>query len=94
MWAKVLQRVGLLGSTYGSHSLEDLLIVGVVLEGFEGRLVGKVAEETSGLGWDLSEDLDFTIVAEVDEECFFGVVKVGEHRDINFKLIDYKNRKS
>ena len=35
----------------------------------------------SGLGWDLSEDLDFTIVAEVDEEGFFGVVKVGEHRD-------------
>jgi hypothetical protein len=29
----------------------------------------------------LSEDVDLTIVAEVDEESFFGVLDVGEHRD-------------
>ena len=35
-WGKVLERVGLLGSAVGSHSLEHLLIVGEVLKGFEG----------------------------------------------------------
>ena len=35
-WGKVLKRVALLGSAVGSHSLEDFLIVGEVLEGFEG----------------------------------------------------------
>ena len=49
------------------------------------KVFGKVIEETLGLGLDLSEDLDFTIV-EVDEECFLGVVKVGEHRDFYLKI--------
>ena len=58
------------------------MVAGEVLEGVEGFLgVGKVTEETV-LGWDLSEDLDLTIVAEVDEESFFGVVEVGEHCDL------------
>ena len=62
-----------------SLSLEDHLLVAIVGNGVE-RFVGHVTEETV-LGWDLSEDVDLTIVAEVDEESFFGVLDVGEHRD-------------
>jgi len=35
-WGKVLERVAPLRSAEGSHSLEDFLIGGEVLEGFEG----------------------------------------------------------
>ena len=39
-WGKVLERVALLRSANGSHSLEDFLIGGEVLEGFEVEVEG------------------------------------------------------
>ena len=53
-----------------------------VFERFKGLFVGKVTEETI-LCWDLTKDVNFAVVAEIDEECLFGVVEVGEHRDLN-----------